>query len=497
MGTAFNYQFTPINNAGAVTFTVNSNSTGGTMPPGLSLSSAGVLSGTPTTPGNYEIAMNISDGVDNVYQQYELYIYALKITNAGALPSSGILPNATQYSSYSTTLVASGGTGPYTFTAPNGLPGGFALSSAGVISLTSTVGPGNYGFNVTVADSASNSYSKHMALDVVGSPIAPMRITTLTWNDPVLGDRYGNVQSVCCGGTAPFTWTVTGLPPGLEAYRTKQQQLFQQLRFHARAGVQIFYGVAKDGWNLQRPVHGYSMRRERHPASWFRCTSACWICKLPGGNGGNLPNGTINVAYSATFRVLGGSGPYTSTKTVDGELPDGLTVTPSTLTVSGTPLENGSNFNSPLFLFADSAGNTLTRFENISISGGTSTITINSNGFEGYNLGTTPVGAFYSTQFSACCVASYTWSVGAGSTLPAGLSLSGSGQLSGTPTTPGTYRFLINAASSSAPSNAGVKSFVLTVTPISITTGSLPYGDVGVAYSASLAATGGNRVTLT
>ena len=88
-------------------------------------------------------------------------------------------------------------------------------------------------------------------------------------------------------------------------------------------------------------------------------------------------------------------------------------------------------------------------------------------------------------------MATYVWSVGAGSALPPGLSLSGSGQLSGTPTTPGTYTFLIAAASSTNPSNVGVKSFALTVTPISITTNSLPYGDVGAAYSASLAATGG------
>ena len=98
----------------------------------------------------------------------------------------------------------------------------------------------------------------------------------------------------------------------------------------------------------------------------------------------SLPNGTINVAASATFQVLGGSGPYSFSQTTDGELPDGLSITSNTLTVSGTPLENG-NF-SPGFVFADSAGNTLFRFEGISIGGGTSTIGINNNGFNGYNL---------------------------------------------------------------------------------------------------------------
>jgi hypothetical protein len=480
-----NYQFTPIGNAGPVTFSLNTNnSTNGALPPGLALSSAGLLTGTPTTAGNYVIAMNIFDGVDNQYEQYNLYVYAIDITTPGLLPV-----NATQYSSYSAQLNASGGTGTYNWTVSGGLPNGLSLNSTtGVISGTVNSGPGLYGFNVTAAD-GNVSYSKHMALDVIGSPIAPMEITNRTFNDPVFGDHYGNVQSVCCGGTAPFVWTITGLPPGL----TYEPNSNSFLQYPATPGNVQIYGVPQQAGTFNVT---YKVTDATNASTSLTVPMHVSLLdvNLPGNYSAyNLPNGIINVPYTSTFHVIGGSGPYSFTETIP-ELPDGLHVISNTLTVSGTPLENGSNFNAPGFVFTDSAGNSLFRYESIQITGG-STININGNGYYGYNLGTTAVGGFYSTQFSACCVSSYNWSVATGSSLPTGLSLSGSGQLAGTPTVAGSYSFLIQVADANNAANVTFKYFTLTVTPIAITTGSLPYGDVQVGYptsgTAQLTANGG------
>jgi len=84
----------------------------------------------------------------------------------------------------------------------------------------------------------------------------------------------------------------------------------------------------------------------------------------------------------------------------------------------------------------------------------------------------------------------YTWSVTAGA-LPAGLSLSSAGVLSGTPTTTGTANFTVRAADSGT--QTATKAFALTINnPLSITTSSpLPSGTVGTAYSQTLAASGG------
>jgi hypothetical protein len=43
------HQLTPLNNAGPVNYALNS----GTLPPGMTMSASGLISGTPTTPGNY------------------------------------------------------------------------------------------------------------------------------------------------------------------------------------------------------------------------------------------------------------------------------------------------------------------------------------------------------------------------------------------------------------------------------------------------------------
>jgi hypothetical protein len=79
VNTEFSYTFTPLNNAGAVTFTVTSPA----LPAGVSLSSAGVLSGTPTVAGNYQINFKIFDGTNTVFRGFQLSVYAVDITTPG------------------------------------------------------------------------------------------------------------------------------------------------------------------------------------------------------------------------------------------------------------------------------------------------------------------------------------------------------------------------------------------------------------------------------
>ena len=72
------------------------------------------------------------------------------------------------------------------------------------------------------------------------------------------------------------------------------------------------------------------------------------------------------------------------------------------------------------------------------------------------------VGTAYSTQLQGTNVAS--WSIASGS-LPAGLSVSTSGAITGTPTTAGTFSFTIQAAadtSSTSPTVSQVLSITIT-----------------------------------
>src|SRR5205823_4610321 len=102
------------------------------------------------------------------------------------------------------------------------------------------------------------------------------------------------------------------------------------------------------------------------------------------------------------------------------------------------------------------------------------------------------VGTAYAQSLAASGgTGGYTWSVASGS-LPPGLTLnSGSGVISGTPTLAGTFQFTIQVSDTQNSQASGL--FSLTVqSPVSITTATtLANGVAGIAYSQTLAASGG------
>jgi Putative Ig domain len=101
------------------------------------------------------------------------------------------------------------------------------------------------------------------------------------------------------------------------------------------------------------------------------------------------------------------------------------------------------------------------------------------------------------TSFSATLSATggsgtYSWTVTSGN-LPAGLTLSTSGQISGTPTTAGISSFTVQAADSETAPQTGTQPLKLTISggTLKITSLPLPGGQVGQAYNFTLAASGG------
>ena len=204
VGTPYSYTLSATGNAGPVTWTANGN-----VPPGLTLDSNGVLAGTPAA-GFYNIDFRISDGVDTVYRNVGLFVSAIQITSAGALP------NAIQFESYSVTLTATGGSGFYTFTA-NSLPNGLTLDPFGTISGSPNGGPGKWGFSVTATDTNFLSYSKSMSIDIVSVPptLAQLLPYGQHLDDCTIGVACTIGIGIYNGGTAPFTWTAANLPPGM------------------------------------------------------------------------------------------------------------------------------------------------------------------------------------------------------------------------------------------------------------------------------------------
>ncbi|MGE8942719.1 Ig-like domain repeat protein [Leptospira interrogans] len=133
--------------------------------------------------------------------------------------TTSVLPSATFGSSFIVpALTASGGTSPYTFAA-TGLPSGLTLNlGTGVISGTPTQS-GTFTVAVTATDSTPvhqggpfTSASKNLSLEVGPATVA---ITTSSLPAGNIGTAYTSPALTVSGGTAPYTFAESGLPPGL------------------------------------------------------------------------------------------------------------------------------------------------------------------------------------------------------------------------------------------------------------------------------------------
>jgi hypothetical protein len=459
VGVSYAYTFTALNAVGTATWT-NPNG----LPPGMSLSTNGVLSGTPTAVGNYNIAFTLSDSVDSVNNSIWLNVIPLRISG------TRMLPNATQNTPYSFTFATNTGTGPYTYAAVNMLPMGLTLDSTGHLTGTTTQGPGMYSFDITVTDANHASHRETLGIDILSVPPSPMGLNLSNLDDCSVGLSCDRTLSVVAGGTANFSLSATGMPPGVSS----RAGSWITSNYVTPPGLQL--------WGTPTSAGNYSIAATATDSTGATVsqTFPLKVSKLYFDGVDFLPNGTLGASYSKTLRALGGTGPYT-VRIVSGSLPAGLGL--SGMTVSGAPIENG-NFG-VTFLFTDATGETLRISQGLWIAGAPgSTVSIGT----GPDLGTVKPNIQTNYQFNACCVSSYQWTVVSG-TPPTGLSLTTNGLLTGVPTTNGSYTFLVKAADATNPSNAGYRQFTMVVDSLTIT-GNLPYGNVETAYSQTFGATG-------
>jgi hypothetical protein len=188
----------------------------GTLPSGLSLSSSGLISGTPTTTGTFNTSIraifnNGSMGDPGITISYQNWTIVSAPAGVTITVSPGSLPTGTINTSYSQQLTASGGTAPYTFSTSSSLPNGVTLSSSGLLSGTPTQS-GGYNLAIQVSDSASHSNTVNYTLNIgsVSISISPSSLPSATQNSAF------SQQLSASGGTSPYTYSATGsLPAGI------------------------------------------------------------------------------------------------------------------------------------------------------------------------------------------------------------------------------------------------------------------------------------------
>ena len=368
------------------------------------------------------------------------------------------------------TINTEGTESPYTWTVSAGsLPPGLALNSeTGVLSGTPAAA-GVFSFTLTVVDSWG--YYEGPPAAVAGNwgdqafllTINPAQSALSIWfpetlPDGAVGKSYGENLYVR-GGTEPYSWSGSSLPPGL------------MVTDGVLVGTPTQAGTFKVTVTVTDSAGGsasktYSLKIAG-PALEIVTTSP-----LPGGN--------VGTAYSQALAAKGGQPPFAWTAST---LPPGLKLDGATGAIGGAPTSAGA------FRFTvqvtDSARNSASRDFVLVIAPQGLSITTASP------LAAGTEGANYSAAFAATAGSPpYTWSL-SGAVAP-GLTLdAASGVLSGTPASAGAYSFTVQVKDSAGASASKVFDLTINRAPLAIMTASLADGMVGTPYSQTLAGAGG------
>ena len=330
-----------------------------------------------------------------------------------AQPLSGTVGVASTF----TFIVTSGGLAPFTWTETGTLPSGLSLSSSGVLSGAPRTA-GTFPITVTVTDSSTPRLTDSMPVSVkiadtpiIVSTAPPPPSGTLTY--PYAGYTF----QVASGGSPPFTWAVTKgtPPPGLTIDSDGSLT-----GTPTTAGPFQFTVTATD--SAQTPETG---------SQPFTV-----VVKTPGPPVINLtpapPVGVADDSYYFILTATGGYLPLTWAVTA-GALPPGLSLATNGQ-LTGTPTTIGS-FPPFTVTVTDSAPTP-------KMNSAPFQITINAPPPPTVNNTPPPTGtvgtAYAAFQFTAMNgYLPLVWSeTGA---LPAGLSLSPAGVLSGTPQADGQF----------------------------------------------------------
>ena len=179
--------------------------------PGLSLSTAGVLSGVPTLPGDFGVIYRVSDGT-NTDQLAALL--TISTTDGAGVPlriTTASLPDADRVL-YAAAMEAAGGVKPYSWSGGDtAVPGtGFTVNptSGSITGVTNDLLPGQYGYSVTVEDSVGDADTRSYVITIPGGDSPPIRILTENPLPIAYETLFYTTILRAVGGSGTTAWSV-------------------------------------------------------------------------------------------------------------------------------------------------------------------------------------------------------------------------------------------------------------------------------------------------
>ncbi|MFZ1830113.1 MAG: putative Ig domain-containing protein [Candidatus Competibacteraceae bacterium] len=287
----------------------------GRLPPGVSLSGNGTISGTPSSSGTFSFSVQATD--KNGLTGFGAFTITVGEQEALEVSLNGPPAGALNVP-YSGVLSATGGSAPYSFSLLAGkLPTGLTLDADGTLAGTPTE-VGTFAFSVQARDSNGATGTGNFTITIASA--SPLTLTLQGPTATTVGANYSSVV-VAAGGTPPYIFQVlAGSPPtGLILNSVTGALTGTPLA----GGVFVFTVGATDSKGVKgQSTFTITVNTAQAPTI---------ATESP------LPNATPGTFYTALLTATGGTLPYSWTIEAPSTLPASLALNASTGALSGTP----------------------------------------------------------------------------------------------------------------------------------------------------------------